>query len=63
MTTDDETWEVRSKNTPAITDYRHRCHERERNENLWDYNFNNETHGYLYVKGATHGDETIDDYT
>ncbi len=35
MTTDDETeTEVSSKNTPAITDYRHRCRERQRNENL-----------------------------
>ncbi len=34
MTTDDETWEVKSKNTPAITAYRHRCRERQRNENL-----------------------------
>ncbi len=32
--------EVSSKNTPAITDYRHRCREREQNENLWDYDFN-----------------------
>ncbi len=24
---------------PAITDYCHRCHERQRNENLRDYNF------------------------
>ncbi len=39
MTTDDETWEVRSKNTPAITDYRHRCRERQQNENLWDFKF------------------------
>ncbi len=39
MTTDDETeTEVRSKNTPAITDYRHRCYERQQNENLRDYN-------------------------
>ncbi len=30
---------VRSKNTPAITAYRHRCRERQRNENLRDYNF------------------------
>ncbi len=36
MTTDDETLEVRSKNTPAITDYRR---EKQRNENLRDYNF------------------------
>ncbi len=41
MTTDMETeTEVKSKNKPAITDYRHRCHEKERNENLPDYNFN-----------------------
>ncbi len=31
--------EVRSKNTPAITDYRQRCRERQRKENLRDYNF------------------------
>ncbi len=31
--------EVKSKNTPAITDYRHRCCERQQNENLRDYNF------------------------
>ncbi len=41
MTTDDETeTEVRSKNTPAITAYHRRCRERQRNENLPDYNFN-----------------------
>ncbi len=39
MTTDDETWEVRSKNTPVIKDYRHTCCEREQNENLRDDNF------------------------
>ncbi len=34
-TTDDGTeTEVRSKNTPAITGYRHRCREREQSENL-----------------------------
>ncbi len=42
MTTDVETWEVRSKNTPAITAYRHRCSERQQNESLRDYNFNYE---------------------
>ncbi len=26
--TDGETWEVRSKSTPAVTAYRHRCHAR-----------------------------------
>ncbi len=31
--------EVRSKNTPAITAYRHTCRERQQNENLRDYNF------------------------
>ncbi len=31
--------EVRSKNTPAITDYRHRCRERQQNENPQDCNF------------------------
>ncbi len=31
--------EVRSKNAPAITDYRHRCRKREQNEILQDYNF------------------------
>ncbi len=39
MTTDNETWEVRSKNTSAMTSNRHRCRERQRNENLPDYNF------------------------
>ncbi len=39
MTTDDETWEVRSKNTPAITAYRHRCRQRERNGDLRDCYF------------------------
>ncbi len=29
-------WEMRSKNTSAITTYRHRCHQRERHEDLWD---------------------------
>ncbi len=29
MTTDDEIWEVRSKNTPTITAYRHRCCKRQ----------------------------------
>ncbi len=41
MTTDEETeteTKVRSKNTPAITDYRHRCCERQQNENVRDYN-------------------------
>ncbi len=33
--------EVRSKNSPAITDYRHRCGERHENKNLQDYNFDN----------------------
>ncbi len=33
MTTDDETWEVRSKNTPTIIAYCHRCCERQWNEN------------------------------
>ncbi len=46
MTTNDETepeteTEVRSKNTPAITDYRHRCRKKQRNENLRDDNFKN----------------------
>ncbi len=40
MTTDNKTWELRSKNTPVITAYCHRCREREQNENLRDYNFN-----------------------
>ncbi len=31
--------EGRSKNTPAIIDYRHRCHKRQPNENLPAYNF------------------------
>ncbi len=31
--------ELRSKNTPVITDYRHRCRERKQNENLHDFNF------------------------
>ncbi len=31
--------EVRYKNTPAITPSRHRCRERQLNENLWDYDF------------------------
>ncbi len=31
--------EVRSKNTPAITDYCHRCRERQQNEHFRDYNF------------------------
>ncbi len=31
--------EVRSQNTPAITDYRQRRHERQQTENLEDYNF------------------------
>ncbi len=31
--------ETRSINTPAITDYRQRCCERQQNGNLWDYNF------------------------
>ncbi len=40
MTADEETeTEVRSKNTPAITDYRHGCSEKQENENLRDYNF------------------------
>ncbi len=39
MATDVETeTEVRSKNTSAITDYCHRCCERQ--QNLRDYNFN-----------------------
>ncbi len=38
MTTDDETCDVRSPNTPAIATYGHRCRERQRNENLRDYN-------------------------
>ncbi len=33
---------MRSKNTPAITDYRNMCREIQQNENLQDYNFNNE---------------------
>ncbi len=38
MTTEDETeTEVRSKNTAAVTDYRHTCCERQQNENLPDY--------------------------
>ncbi len=40
MTTDDETWEVRSENALAITDYRHGCCEKQQNENLQDYNLN-----------------------
>ncbi len=39
MITDDETWEVRFKNTAAITAYCHWCRERQRNENLQDYIF------------------------
>ncbi len=42
MTTDDELeseTEARSKNTPAITAYVHRCRKRQQTENLWDYNF------------------------
>ncbi len=31
---------MRSTSTPAMIDYCHRCCERQRNENLWDYNFN-----------------------
>ncbi len=40
--------EVRSKTTPEITDYyRHRCCERQWNENLWDYNFKSEGSFYF----------------
>ncbi len=39
MTTDGETWEVKSKNTTAVTTYCHRCCERQQNENLRAYNF------------------------
>ncbi len=31
--------EVRPKNTSAISDYCHRCCEKQQNENLRDYNF------------------------
>ncbi len=48
--------EVRSKNTPAITDYHHRCRERQQNENPRDYDFNISFYaGYtmLYAPGST----------
>ncbi len=57
VTTDDETeteTEVSSKNIPAIIDYRHPCHERQRNENLWDYNFNSTKEvSLLFMKSLT----------
>lgn len=42
--------EVRSKNTPAITPYRHRCHQREQNVNLWHCHFKLAVHIYFYTK-------------
>ncbi len=40
MTADEETeTEVRSKNTPTIINYCHRCRERQQNENLRDFKF------------------------
>ncbi len=43
MTTDDQTWNLNwseVQKIPAITDYRHRCRERQQDENLVNYNFN-----------------------
>ncbi len=51
MTTDDET-DVRSKNTPAITAYCHRCRKRQQNENIRDKNNNNNFKKCQYMKLA-----------